>query len=74
MEAIEIDPVERRRRLNAAAVKKYVENHAAEVRARKALWYQLNKENRRKVQKAYRDRSEDELQAEALAVLAKVVR
>lgn len=58
------DP-ERRKASNREANARYRATHPDAVKARKALWYQLNKEKRRQSQKAYRDTLHAE-QAETL--------
>jgi hypothetical protein len=61
--------INKKRESDRRCARVYQERHPDEVRARKALWYQMNKERRRAVQKAYRDSLRVEVANDALRAL-----
>lgn len=63
--------IEKRRADNRRHTKTYTEKHREEVKARQALWYQLNKEKRRRTQKAYRQAKHAETAADVIRSIAK---
>lgn len=61
--------IEKKRAQNRADVARYQQRHPEAVRARKALWYQMNKERRRLLQMQYRQERKTERAMDALRAL-----